>query len=198
MSCSPLESLILARSSVRHYDARAVPDAHILSVMEAARLAPSASNSQPWRFVVMKDSEARVRLSRACFSGIFSCTRFASAAPVIIALCAERASLTEWAKSLKDSAMYQLDCGIAGEHLVLRAAELGLGTCWIGWFNRRGARRAIGAPLHVRVVSLIAMGYPAPGQAQRRKVRKSLDSILWLDSWGRGYQGSEAGGSSSK
>ena len=87
--------------------------------------------------------------------------------------------------------MYQLDCGIAGEHLVLRAAELGLGTCWIGWFNRRDARRALGAPFHVQVVSLIAVGYPAEGQRRRKKVRKPLASILWLDAWGTRFPGSD-------
>ncbi|HUI72041.1 MAG TPA: nitroreductase family protein [Spirochaetia bacterium] len=195
MTSSPLQKLILERSSIRRYAERPVPDADILSIVEAARLAPSASNGQPWRFVVVKDQQAKKRLSDACFSGIFVRTRFAARAPVIIALCAERAGAVEAAKSLKDRAMYQLDCGIAGEHLVLRASELGLGTCWIGWFSRRGARRAIGAPFHVRVVSLIALGYPAPDIAPRRKIRKPLDSILSLDSWGVAYSGSEGGGS---
>jgi nitroreductase len=198
MNTSPLSTLILARSSVRRYEERPVPDEYILSVIDAARLAPSASNGQPWRFVVVKDAKARDALSRRSFAGIFSRTRFAAAAPVIIALCAERAGAVEMAQSLKDSAMYQLDCGIAGEHMVLRAAELGLGTCWIGWFNRRAARRALGAPLHVRVVSLISMGYPAAGQQARRKVRKTLDSILWLNSWGKHYPGSEGWGKTSK
>ncbi len=69
MSVSPLETLILARSSVRRYDERPVPDEHILSVIEAARLAPSAENSQPWRFVVVKDAKARDALSRESFAG---------------------------------------------------------------------------------------------------------------------------------
>jgi len=198
MSVSPLQTLTLERSSVRRYDDRPVPDEHILSVVEAARLAPSASNGQPWRFVVVKGEQARNRLSDKSFSGIFARTRFAARAPVIIALCAERAGIGEEAKSLKDKAMYQLDCGIAGEHLVLRAAELGLGTCWIAWFNRRGACKAIGAPFHVRVVSLIAMGYPALDLAPRRKIRKPLDSILFLDSWGARYSGSDDGGRTSK
>jgi nitroreductase len=169
-----------------------------MSVVEAARLAPSASNSQPWRFVVVREPQVREEFARRCFSGIFSRTRFAASAPVIIALCAERVGAVELAKSLKDGAMYQLDCGIAGEHMVLRAAELGLGTCWIGWFNKRGARRAINAPRHVTVVSLIAMGYPAGEVLVQRKVRKPLGSILWLDSWGKSYPGSDNGGSTSK
>jgi nitroreductase len=197
-SISPLQALILSRASVRRYSEQPVPDALILSVVEAARLAPSASNSQPWRFVVLKDSEARRELARKSLSGIFSRTRFIAAAPVIIALCAERAGMVERAKSLKDSAMYQLDIGIAGEHMALRAAELGLGTCWIGWFNRHGARKSIGAPRHVKVVCLMALGYPAQGWRPRGKVRKSLDSMLWQDSWGTAYRGSGDGGKTSK
>ena len=90
--------------------------------------------------------------------------------------------------------MYQLDCGIAGEHLVLQAAELGLGTCWIGWFNRRAARRALGAPWHVQVVCLIAVGYPRQDSAPGRRTRNALSSMLWRDSWGRSFPGAEAYG----
>jgi len=197
-AASPFQALILSRRSVRRYSQRPVPEELILSVIEAARLAPSASNSQPWRFVVVMDPKAREELARRSLAGIFSRTRFAAAAPVIIALCAERASVSEAAKSLKDGAMYQLDIGIAGEHLALRAAELGLGTCWIGWFNRRGARKAVGAPRHVKVVCLMAMGYPAEDWQPRAKVRKPLDSILWRDSWGTVYPGSMDGGNTSK
>ena len=193
MSLSPLQALILARSSVRRYEEREVSDVDILSTVDAARLAPSASNGQPWRFIIVKSTEAREALARACLSGVFSPTRFAARAPVIIALCAERGRALAAAQSLKDRAMYQLDCGIAGEHLVLRAAELGLGTCWIGWFNRRKARRALGAPAHVRVVSLIAMGYPAAGQAARKKVRRPLELFAFRDSWRTPWQAGAGG-----
>jgi nitroreductase len=189
VSPSPFESLVLARSSVRHYDPRPVPDEIILSLLDAARLAPSAENAQPWRFVAVRDEAARQALARACFSGIFFPTRFAARAPLIVALCADRGSLVEAAKAVKDRAMYQLDCGIAGEHLVLRAAELGLGTCWIGWFDRRAARRALRAPRHVQVVALISVGYPSPHAQPRRKPRLPLASVVWQDSWGRKFPG---------
>jgi nitroreductase len=197
VSLSPLQQLFQWRRSVRRYEDRAVGDAELLSLLEAARGAPSAENAQPWRFVVVRDPEARARLARACFSGIFSATRFAAQAPVVIALCAERLGLVEAGKSVKDGAMYQLDCGIAGEHIVLRAAELGLGTCWIGWFNRRAARRTLGAPFHVQVVALIAVGYPVQPETPRPRPRKPLSSIAWLDRWGNdisamdAYEGSE-------
>lgn len=189
MKVSPFEALVRARTSVRRYDERAIPDEAILSLLEAARLAPSADNAQPWRFIVVKDPGAKVALAQASFSGIFSRSRFAARAPLLIALCAERTNPIEIGKTIKDRAMYQLDCGIAGEHLVLRAAELGLGTCWIGWFNRRGARKSLGAPFHVQVVCLIAVGYPAEGVRQRNRPRKPLASIAWLDHWRRNFPG---------
>jgi nitroreductase len=187
VSLSPLQALIEARTSVRRYDERPVSEADVLSLLEAACQAPSADNAQPWRFVAIIDAAARDELARACFSGIFSPTRFAARAPLIVALCAERATLVEAGKAIKDRAMYQLDCGIAGEHLVLRAAELGLGTCWIGWFNRRAARRVLRAPFHVQVVCLISVGYPQAGMERRRRVRRPLSSVLWKDRWGQAF-----------
>jgi nitroreductase len=192
VSPSPFRRLVLSRASVRHFEERGIPDADILSIIEAARQAPSAENAQPWRFVAVRSPAAQEALSRACFSGIFSATRFAARAPLLVALCAERTGLIEAGKSIKDRAMYQLDCGIAGEHLVLQAAELGLGTCWIGWFNRRAARRALGVPWHVQVVSLIAVGYPRAGASPQRRPRNPLSSMLWLDSWGRSFPGAES------
>jgi nitroreductase len=177
---------------VRRYETREIADGDILSLLEAARLAPSAENAQPWRFVAIKDPTARQRLAQACFSGIFSPTRFAANAPLIIALCAERAALVEVGKTIKDRAMDQLDCGIAGEHIVLRAAELGLGTCWIGWFDRRAARRTLGVPFHVQVVSLIAVGYPLQKEERGPGARKPLGSMAWLDRWGNRFPGTEA------
>jgi nitroreductase len=189
MTSSPLQQLELRRRSVRRYADRPVPDSVVLSLLESARQAPSADNTQPWRFVVVKDPAVREKLARASFSGIFAHTRFAGRAPVLIALCAQRAGIVEVGKTIKDRAMYQLDCGIAGEHLVLRAQELGLGTCWIGWFNRRAARRALGVPFHVQVVALIAVGYPVADAAPRPRKRMPLSSMAFLDAWGREYPG---------
>ncbi len=185
MSSSAFMDLVRSRASVRRYDPRPVPLEAILSAVEAAHLAPSAENTQPWRLVVVRDPASLERLGRAAFSGIYFPSRFAARAPVIVALCASRARL------IQVKAPYQLDCGMAGEHLVLRAAEQGIATCWIGWFHRRRTRKALGAPPLVQVVALISMGYPATPVTQRRRVRRPLSSIVWLDRWGNGYPGSE-------
>jgi nitroreductase len=175
--------LVGARASVRHYDPRPVPLDDILSCVEAARLAPSAENLQPCRYVVAHDPAVRDRLARAAFSGIYLPTRFAGRAPAIVAVCAGRL------RPIQGKASDQVDCGIAGEHLVLRATELGLGTCWIEWFSRAGARRALGVPRTMKVIALIAVGYPHGGRPLRERVRKPLSSIAWLDGWGKPWPG---------
>ena len=181
MSSSAFMDLVRARASVRRWDPRPVRLDDILSCIEAARLAPSAQNLQPCTYVVAHDPAARDRLARAAFSGIYLPTRFAGHAPAIIALCAARARLVHV------KAATQLDCGIAGEHLVLRATELGLGTCWMEWFDRAGARRALGVPRAMKVIALIALGYPAGDRPRRERVRKPLSSVVWLDRWGNGW-----------
>jgi nitroreductase len=189
MSPTPLQAIIRWRQSVRLFDERPISDAEVLSLIAAAHEAPSAENGQPWRFIAVRDAAAREELKQACLSGIYAHTRFAAKAPLIIVLCADRSGVAAKAMSVKDRAMYQLDCGIAGEHLVLRAAEMGIGTCWIGWFNRSAARRALGAPRHVQVVALIAAGYPRSNRVIRPRRRAPLSSMLWKDSWGALFPG---------
>ncbi len=189
MADSGFLKLARGRYSLRRYDpARPVSDGDIAEILECARLAPSAENTQPWRFIVLRDPEARAGLARECFSGIFSPTRFAADAPVILALCADRARFMERAgEAILRTALYQLDCGIAGEHAVLAAEALGIGSCWIGWFNKKKARKLLGLPLSVEVVTLISLGYPAGPAAPRPKVRKSLSSIAFGEKWGKPY-----------
>jgi nitroreductase len=186
-------ALVNNRRSLRRYDpARGVSDDSIRAVLEAARLAPSAENSQPWRFVVVRDPGVREALSRECFAGIYRPTRFAAKAPVIIALCADRTGLLLRAGEIfLHTAFYQLDCGIAGEHLVLAAAALGLGTCWIGWFNKKKAKKVLRIPAGLEMVALIAAGYPPKDLRAKQKVRKPFSAVAFLDAWGKPFPGPE-------
>ena len=186
---SPLMKLIHERRSLRRYDPeKRISSRDIERVLEAARLAPSAQNSQPWRFVVIQDPAARERFSRECFSGVFAPTRFAAAAPVLLVLCAERAKpLLRAGEAILGTALYQLDCGIAGEHAVLAAAELGIGSCWIGWFNKKAAKRLLRVPRSLEAVAVIALGYPPADLAPKTKVRMRLDEMASRDVWGAPY-----------
>ena len=156
-------------------------------ILEAARLAPSAENTQPWRFVILRETASIHEFAQQCFSGLFAATRFAGEAAALIALCADRAKFLERAgEMVLRTALYQLDCGIAGEHLVLAASDLGIGSCWIGWFNKRKARRLLGLPPRVEIVAMIALGYAKEGIARREKVRRPLSQIARLERWNGG------------
>lgn len=156
--------LVRKRQSDRRYEERAVPRELIMRCIEAARLAPSACNSQPWHFVAVDDPQLKTRLARA------------AEAPVIVAVVLERMNVTARIGSMLKRKDYSLlDVGIAVEHFCLQAAELGLGTCILGWFDEPQAARLLGVPRGRRIPLLVTVGYPAA--ATREKVRKPIAEI---------------------
>jgi len=159
------------RQSVRRYLPRPVERDKIERCLEAARLAPSASNAQPWRFVVA-DEPALVReLGRAGYN------RFTREAPALVAVIREPGqALTRLGGLLAGRDYRLIDLGIAAEHFCLQAAEEGLGTCMLGLFNQRRVRRLLGVPPGRRVQILITLGYPAE-QLVRAKRRKPLERV---------------------
>ena len=106
-----------------------------------------------------------------------SLASFCEAAPVIVAACAN----PKQSGMKGDQSYYLLDIGIAMEHLVLAAAEQGLGTCWVGWFDEKKARKALGAPASIRVVACTPLGFPDETPEQRP--RKALGEIVRRDQW---------------
>jgi nitroreductase len=170
--------LVRQRYSCRAYSSVPVAREKLELIIEAARLAPSACNFQGWRFVVADDPQVRDELARKGMGGVVP-NVWAAAAPVIIAGCfAKKILSTNWLGSkLKGIDYGQLDMGIAGEHIALMAAALGLGTCWIGWFNQKAVKKILGVPRAVEVVFLMTLGYPAEA-SQREKARKSRDEIF--------------------
>lgn len=173
--------LVRRRRSVRRYLDRPVEREKILACLEAARLAPSAENVQPWRFLVIDDPALKERFAAAAFSGIYSFSRFAAKAAALVLIMARPDLLANRiVKHIQDVSFYLIDVGIAGEHFALQAEELGLGTCWIGWFNSRRTRKVFGIPRPFKLVSLIAVGYPE-GRPAREKARKTLEEIAWFN-----------------
>jgi nitroreductase len=170
--------LVNKRHSVRDYDARPVPREDINACLEAARLAPSACNSQPWQFIVVEDPGLKASLCRAMLSGIYSMNSFIDKAPCLVVVMTDSAKwFTKVCNVLRDTKMYLVDIGIACEHFALAAAERGIGTCLLGWFNERAVKKALDIPLTKRVHIIISMGYPAPGSAVREKNRKTLSEM---------------------
>ncbi len=186
MPRTPFQELVEKRRSVRRYLDRPLEREQILACLEAARLAPSADNVQPWRFLVVDDPKLKDRFAAEVFSGIYTISRFAARAPVLI-LVLGRLDLVanRLARGIQGVPFYLIDIGIAGEHLVLQAEELGLGACWIGWFNIRRARRFFQIPRKYKIVCLLSLGYPET-RPKGEKKRKSLQDIAWFNEVGGG------------
>ena len=173
-----LLELIQKRQSDRKYTSQPVAEDQIVACLEAARLAPSACNSQPWKFVVVNQPEQVAQVGEAA-AGL-GMNKFAREVPVIVAVVLEKMNLTARIGSvIKDKEYSLLDVGIAVEHFCLQAAELGLGTCIMGWFDEKKVKRLLGIG-NRRVPLLITLGHPAG--ATREKVRKSQDEIV---SWNK-------------
>lgn len=170
--------LAAARRSVRKYKADPVEREKLDLCLEAARLAPSACNAQPCKFIIIDEPELKEKFCAAAFTGVYSATRFAAAAPVLAAVVADTGKLSAWlGNQVQDTNFRLVDIGIAAEHFVLAAAEQGLGTCWIGWFNAKGAAKALGLPAGRKVEVLISLGYPAENPAPRpRKSKEAFGS----------------------
>ena len=164
---------ISRRKSVRAFQDRDVPETILTRLLEATRLAPSASNRQEWRFVVARDPDTRKRLARAANG-----QRFVGEAPVVIACCAE----TDGHVMLGGLACFPIDVAIAVDHLTLCAAAEGLGTCWIGAFNPGQVKEILGIPPGIRVVALLPVGYPKD-PAPVEKSRLPLESIVKYEHW---------------
>lgn len=163
---------IKTRRSVRSYSSQPVDDATLDRILEAARLAPSASNRQEWRFVVVRDPATRMKMMAAA-----SGQKFVAQAPVVIACCAE----TDGHIMRCGQACYPIDVAIAIDHITLAAVEEGLGTCWIGAFSEPDVKAILDIPNRIRVVELLTLGHSA--DEPRAKNRKPLNEIACHEKW---------------
>ena len=172
------------RRSVRTFLDKPVERDKILTCLEAARRAPSAENIQPWRYIVLEDRERGTAFGKKVFSGIYRPTRWALKAPVLLVLASDKHFIAhKIAGALQRIPFHVIDLGISGEHAVLQAQELGLGTCWIGWFSQKKARRFLKLPSGTDVYGIIAMGYPLKTKGKQRS-KKAMAEIAFLDEWG--------------
>ena len=154
--------VISSRRSIRKYEEKQIPQQVLEQILEAARQAPSAVNKQPYRFVVVTNSEQKKQMK-----SIFS--PFLDKAPVVIVGCANvKSRLTgKWAV---------IDTTIALQNMVLAAWSLGVGSCWIGSFNEKKAKKALQIPEDWKVVCLLTLGYPAKIPEERKK--KSTEQLF--------------------
>ncbi len=186
--------LIRTRQSVRKYRDQPVEDDKIALLVEAVRLAPSASNSQPWKLIVVKDPALKDKVARATFSSLVSFNKFAPQAPVLAVLTIERPKLiTRIGGRVKDREFPLIDIGIAAAHFCLQAAELGLGTCMLGWFDEAAIRQLLGIPAKTRIGLVITLGYAAEGYPLRRKIRRPSAEMAAVNGYAPPVAGAEQG-----
>ncbi len=161
--------VIQKRQSVRKYKKDPIPEKAFMRVLEAARLAPSGKNFQPWKFIIVKDKALKEKLAQAS-AGQF----FMAEAPIIIIGCGFPdncyAHMGRYMKS------WSVDVTIALDHLMLQAQEEGLGTCWIGSFEEEEVKAILNIPENVKVLALTPLGYP--DEIPRFRGRKNLDEII--------------------
>jgi len=169
---------IQSRRSVRKYLERPVSDADIRQILEAARLAPSGNNTQPWKFMVIRDEEKKRRIASADHE-----QKWLLSAPVFLVCLADMSRRTEGQQvsvdentPCEDLKRVIRDAAIAVTHILLEAEHLGLSTCWTGWYTQKEMREALGVADSYYVSGVIALGYGAEAPAPRP--RRELDDMI--------------------
>ena len=176
MAYTDFLQLVQARQSDRSYDKeRPVEPEKLERVLEAARLAPSACNAQPWRFVVITDKELAQKAGKAA-AGL-GMNKFAKDAPVHILVVEESMNITSFlGAKIKDKYFPLIDIGIATAHITLAAESEGLGSCILGWFDEKKIKSLTGIPAGKRLLLVITIGYSA--KPKRPKLRKEKSKVI--------------------
>ena len=176
MAKTGFQELAETRRSVRAYKPDAVPEELVQQVLETGRLAPSACNKQPWRFIVVRSETTRRALGAAYAREWFW------KAPVVIAVCI--LPKEAWVRSFDGKNYAMVDGALAMDHMQLAAAELGLGTCWIGAFDPSAAREILNLPDGVELVGMTPLGFPDVEPNPRVRSRRPLGETVMKERWG--------------
>ena len=164
---------INTRKSIRKYKPEPIPDSDLKKILKAAQLAPSAGNKQPWKFIIIKDSETKKELAKKARNQLW----IADAGVVVAALAMDK----------KDPTIYERwaerDVMTAVEHMVLTAWELGYGTCWIGAFEQKDIKEILDIPEKMTVINLLPIG--VPDQKPNPRGRKPFEEIFYEGKYGK-------------
>lgn len=178
MNPEELLTLFNRRQSTRAYTDEPVEPEKLLRCIEAARLAPSACNAQPWKFIVIDDPELKNKIADQTSSKLLGMNHFTKQAPIHIAVVREKANFTSTVgQVLKDKEYPLIDIGIATIQFCLQATSEGLATCILGWFKEKEVKRLLNIPRNKRLELIVTVGYPATDDI-RQKIRKQTDTIL--------------------
>lgn len=178
MNKSLLE-LIRKRQSVRRYTDKAVEKEKLDRCLEAALLAPSACNAQPWKFIVVDEPELVKKVARETWGTLINFNKFVEQAPVLIVITIENSPIVpKMGKAIKNMDYPYIDIGIAAEHFCLQATAEGMGTCMLGWFNEKPIQKLLNIPKKRKIGLVISLGYEPEGYKVREKVRKDIEKVV--------------------
>lgn len=173
------------RRSIRKYENRVIEDEKLKEIIESCRIAPSGSNTQPWRLIVVKDENQRKRIAEVSHNQAWM-----NQAPVFV-VCVADPSCRDDGNSIslkldENSSDYLLkqiirDTTIGVDHMTLQAEALGLGTCWVAWFDQKDIRAVLGIPEDKYVVCVLTIGYPAEKPKQRPRMK--LEDMVRYERW---------------
>lgn len=170
--------LVNNRQSDRNYLTQPVSRDVINRIVEAARVAPSACNAQPWRFVVVDEPELKNKLADAAASRVLGINHFTKQAPVHIVIVMEGANFnSRFGSLMKGKTLPLIDIGITAEHICLAAKAEGLGSCMLGWFDESAVKKLLDIPKAKRVPLIITLGYPQTEEIREKK-RKTTTEVV--------------------
>ena len=185
MDMNKFYELVKTRQSVRKYNPnKKVEKEKIERCVEAARLAPSASNSQPWTFIVIDEPDLKRKVANATFSNTVSFNKFTLDAPVLVAVVTEKSKLmAQMGNFLKNQQYNLIDIGIAVEHFCLQATEESLGTCIMASSDEKKIKKLLNVPSKKRINIVMSLGYASDEDNLRDKIRKPFESIIRYNSY---------------
>ncbi|MFZ7131830.1 MAG: nitroreductase family protein [Eubacteriales bacterium] len=168
------KDLAAQRYSVRTYEDKAVQKESIIQLLEAARMAPSAHNNQPWHFIVLTERSIKTSIATETYS-----KEWLQKAPVIIVVCGDHSK--SWKRNdQKDHC--DIDIAIAVDHITLAATEIGLGTCWVCKFDAKKCHALLDLPEDLEVIALLPIGYPADDKGPEKK-RLNLEAYVSFEKY---------------
>jgi len=174
------QELINKRQSVRKYQSeKPIEEEKLYRILESARLAPSASNSQPWTFIVVDKPDLLNQVAKATHGKLIGINKFVVQAPLLIVIVIEKPKITtQIGGAIKNKEYPLIDIGIAAEHMCLQAEEDGIGSCMLGWFDEKKIKKLLNIPKKKTVGLVISFGYAPVDYKVRKKIRKSQSEAI--------------------
>ena len=162
--------LIISRQSDRKYSNKQVEKEKLERIIEAGRMAPSACNAQPWKFIVVTEPELIEKIAEAASARLIGMNMFVAQAPLLLVVVREKPNLSSKVGSTIRNKDYSLiDIGIASENICLQARAEGIGSCIIGWFDEQMLRKILAIPRSKRVELIITLGYSLSDHREKRR-----------------------------